>query len=233
MYRINYDLGKINETFNLGISVIYRDDNNQKKVSKVTWNGNTYLNFKLYPYFNFKFITPNEKEYNRNSSQILNRFDTFHFVMQGKEILNKFKERQELFSYENSKLVLNKKVANEISTVVNLKDGRKVLISPVVVNDKDTSAEFEGFVMFSNSYDTYATFTFDEFAYLVSIMDKMDIDSLAVQLLTYVESTKDDDFDVYKIPVKPTYTLEQTTQTDTNEKVSSIPLINNGTIPNI
>lgn len=227
MYRITYELGKMNDSLSLTVAVIYRDDLGKLKVSKTEWSGNQYLTFKIYPYYILRFIHPDEHEekYNRNRTQTINRFDSFHFIMQGKELLKKFKETEDLFSYLDNQLVVNKQRAKEISTIVNLKDGRKLLLQPIVVPDKETRSEFEGIAIFSNSLDTYSLLTYDEFQFLLYTMEKTDLDNLAMQMINYAELTKNDTEEVRKFPVLQDQLNMGVTEVSNQEQVNGIPTI--------
>ena len=235
MYRISYELGRINDTLGLSVAVIYHDDSNKPKVTKNTWNGNTTMSVKIYPYFVLRFYSSDEREekYNKNRTQNINRLDAFHLIIQGRELMSRFRKAGELFQYMDGHLVVNKDLAKKISTIVNLKDGRKLLIQPIVVPDRETGSEFEGFVIFSNSYDVYALLTFDEFSFLLYTIEKTNIDSLSMQLIIYAESVeRGENLETPSIP-----TIERPhrviTESGNEDEVHGMPLIQDNTLPDI
>ena len=119
----------------------------------------------------------------------------FNFIDRSQPLLRAFVNEKDMFYYDkNKKLYVNKELANKNSVTIPLSFSRSIWISPIVVRDKDSNEELEGVVMCFDSSVNYVTLSYDEFRFLVYYMKTIDLESLALQLITFAELTKDRTF---------------------------------------
>ena len=197
MYKLSCDLCYVTRFLRLRLVVIYKDKFNKEKVSKINVNGNDYLTVKTYPYLTLEISNEEERKeaWTYQKSISLDRFGMFNFIDRSQPLLRAFVNEKDMFYYDkNKKLYVNKELANKNSVTIPLSFSRSIWISPIVVRDKDSNEELEGVVMCFDSSVNYVTLSYDEFRFLVYYMKTIDLESLALQLITFAELTKDRTF---------------------------------------
>lgn len=197
MYKLSTDLCYVNRCLRLRVCVIYKDKLNKEKISKTNFNGNDYLTIKTYPYLSLEISNETERKETWNYQKTINldRFGMFKFVDSTKPLIESFTKEKGLFFYDmNKRLHVNKELANKNSITISLSFSRSIWLSPIVVRDRDSNIEMEGIVMCFDSIANYVTLTYDEFRFLVDYVEKLDLESIGLQLITFAEVTKNKSF---------------------------------------
>ena len=204
MYKLSYELSPVNKCLRLKVIVIYRDNLNKYKVYRSAFNGNDYLTVKIYPYFVLDITNDLEKReaWCYAKSMALTRFDIFKFIQMSQPLIESFTKDQNLFVYDTDhRLKINKELANKKAITIPLSFNKSIWITPVVVKEQDSSVEMEGVMMCFNTTSNYVTMTYDEFRFLLYYMDKVDLENIAMQLITFAEVTGNKRFnDIDKLP---------------------------------
>jgi hypothetical protein len=172
--------------------VIYRDNLEKEKVSKFTFNGNQYLRISVHPYIQLDIQQQYEKK--AKASVSIDRFSLFRFIQRSKDLLEGFKRRDLYLYNEENKLLINKRLANEISMTIPLSFNKTVWLVPTIVKDTDTQVESEGVALCINVTANYVLLTYEEFFYLISYLEHLDIEALALHLIEFAELTEDKTF---------------------------------------
>lgn len=192
MYKLSYELGYIGKYLRVRCAVIYRDNLEKEKVSKFTFNGNEFMRISIHPYIQLDIQQPYEK--NAKASVSIDRFSLFRFIQRSKDLLEGFK-RRDLYTYnEENKLFINKAIANEISMTIPLSFNKTIWLAPTIVRDTDTQVESEGVALCINVTANYVLLTYEEFFYLISYLEHLDIEGIALQLIGFAELTHDKTF---------------------------------------
>lgn len=181
------------------ISIQYRDMLNRERVSKFNWNGNDYLNIRVYPSIVLEMRNEADRENFKTGISLqkvinLDRFSLYRFVNQCKELIEGFVTEEKLYVYKDNHLMCNRDLANKISVTIPLSFNRMVWISPCVVLDQDTRQELEGVVLCYNTSDNFVFVAYEEFKFMIQYLESLDIDSLGLQLVAFAELTNDKAF---------------------------------------
>lgn len=241
MQKINYTIGKVNDTFSLSAAFVYTDTLEKRNVDVIVTPHSKTYGFKFYPYFVFRFLSNlKEDNYDKNRTQNLNRLDVFQFLEKSNKFLHLYSTMEDLFTLDSEDhLLLDKEKSDKVSTVVFLSYERKFLLRPMILKDTETHREYEGVIMFSNTVDIFATFTVYEFRYLIYLMKKIDLDTLAVTMVTYIEIMRDDTEEeekkekIKKVKLELPKFSEPIKEPDNKDEVSTIKWNQENTIPNI
>lgn len=189
MYKVTYSIGRINRYINLKFSITLRNSKGIDSIRKSIYNGNQYLFINgLYPSLTIELIDEvkdmSTKIWTTNRSVSLNRFNAIIFVDYARSLLSKFCELRNLFGYdENKRLIVNKDLAWENRKVIQTEYGKTIMLLPSVVEDRDTHIQYEGVTFMINELSNYAMLTYQEFESMVNYIDRIDFDSLAIQLV--------------------------------------------------
>lgn len=188
MYKVTYSLGRINRYVNLKFSVTLRNSKGVDSVKRSNMNGNQYLFITgLYPALTIELSDELRDEGTRiwNTGRLvsLNKFNTITFVKSSKILLEKFKSLKNLFGYQDSVLLVNKDLAWNNREIMQADYGKVIMLLPSVVEDPDNHIQYEGIAFMINELSNYAKITYQEFESMVCYIDKLDFDSLAIQLV--------------------------------------------------
>lgn len=188
MYKVTYSIGRINRYMNLKFSIMLRNSKGVDSVRRENFNGNQYLFITgLYPILVIELVDEvrdmGSRTWSTNRVVSFNRFQANAFVEHGKSLLNKFTELKDLFGYIDNKLVVNKDLAWDNREVFQTEYSKTVMLLPAVVTDSDTHTQYEGISFMINELSNYAMLTYQEFKSMLTYIEHLDFDSLAIQLV--------------------------------------------------
>lgn len=189
MYKVTYFIGKINRYMALKFSITLRNSKGVDSVKKEYFNGNQYLFIRgLYPTLTIE-LTDDVKDIGTHTWSTgrlvsFNKFQSIAFIESSKVLLKKFYDLKDLFGYVDGKLVVNKDLAWQNKSIFQTEYGKAVMVMPAVVNETvDSNVQYEGVSFMINELSNYVMLTYDEFKALISYIEKLDFDSLGMQLL--------------------------------------------------
>ena len=188
MYKVTYSLGRINRYVNLKFSITLRNTKGIDSVKRSNMNGNQYLFITgLYPSLTIELSDELKDEstriWNTNRLVSLSKFNTITFVKSARILLSKFKSLKNLFGYQDGELLANKDLAWENREIIQGDYGKVIMLLPSVVEDPDNHVQYEGITFMINELSNYAKITYQEFESMVEYIDRLDFDSLAIQLV--------------------------------------------------
>lgn len=151
-------------------------------------NGNQYLLINgLYPTLTIELSDELKDDSTRiwSTSRLvgLSKLNAILFVKTGKTLLEKFKTLKDLFGYQDGVLLVNKDLAWENREILQADYGKVIMLLPSVVDDPDNHIKYEGISFMINELSNYAKITYEEFESMVGYIEKLDFDSLAIQLV--------------------------------------------------
>lgn len=188
MYKVTYSLGRINRYVNLKFSITLRNSKGVDNVKRSNMNGNQYLFINgLYPSLTIELSDELKDDSTRiwstNRLVNLSKFTAIAFVKSGRFLLEKFKSLKNLFGYQDDVLLANKDLAWENREIIQADYGKVIMLLPSVVEDPDNHVQYEGITFMINELSNYAKITYQEFESMVEYIDRLDFDSLAIQLV--------------------------------------------------
>ena len=94
-----------------------------------------------------------------------------------------------------------------------------------IVKGKETKEQFEGVVLMINSPDNYCYLTFEELEYLCDTLERLDFDTLALQLINLISNY---DNKIEEETIKPTNRIEtqETEEVETTIPIQPLPVEN-------
>lgn len=240
VYKLSCELCNINRFLKLKAVVIYRDNLDRTKVYRTHLNGNDYLTIKQYPYITMEIINDLEKKetWSYSKTMNLNRFDMYKFMQSANEVAEAFTSEKNLYGYDKyNHLCVNKDLANRKSVTIPLSFNRSIWITPIVIRSEETKVEMEGVAMCFDKVTNYVTLSYDEFKFLLYYLDKIDLESLSLQLITFAQLTEGKTFtSIDNLPDAREFASAQIPDKEpqNEESVSGfIPVISDETLPKI
>lgn len=232
MYKVNLELGKINKYMKMKFGVVIKSEQQHMQLmNKFSISGNTYFKVNPYPTVTIEISSNVDRNeaWNTNRSITLNKMSRFQFIKRLKTIIHSFTEIKSLFYYQDGKLCIEKSIAENIRDMVKVSQ-KTCLFMPAVIEDEETKEQFEGVVLMINSPDNYCYLTFEELEYLCDTLERLDFDTLALQLINLISNY---DNKIEEETIKPTNRIEtqETEEVETTIPIQPLPVEN--TIPEI
>ena len=202
MYKLTYNLMKIDDRINIDVSMYIQDDEQlamsnlvdaakeKAKTYRVYAKGmDKYVGFNPRPFIEFK-IDPKQKDVLDPNKYIkCNRYDIFKLTKAFDIILVNFKTVKELFYYDaNKKLHLNDELKDKASLIVPLKE-KTLKIVPSLIEDTVSGSQHEGITIFINTNNSYCFLTYTELEYMNHVLKSVDIDTIT-SMLYLIEDQK-------------------------------------------
>lgn len=191
MTKATIELFKVTKTCSIKFSLILDNKDqkyNQKIISRFVMDGNEYFKFTPFPFLTIDISTREDKNLGWNTNRIvnINRKELFFVCQKLKRFLSSFSSVKNLFYYDEYKnLLVNKQEAMRVREIVVC--GQKTLMfQPCVVENEEDHQLYEGAFMFINTMDFYTYFTYTELEYLLYELQKIDFNSLSMQLISAV-----------------------------------------------
>ena len=168
----------------------------------------------------------------------LNRFDMYKFMQSANEVAEAFTSEKNLYGYDKyNHLCVNKDLANRKSVTIPLSFNRSIWITPIVIRSEETKIEMEGVAMCFDKVTNYVALSYDEFKFLLYYLDKVDLESLSLQLITFAQLTEGKTFtSIDNLPDAREFASAQIPDKEpqNEESVSGfIPVISDETLPKI
>lgn len=196
MYKASIEIGRINKMMKIKFGLVIKSDEETKfkttkLVSKFSYIGNDYLRLNPNPYVILDITSFMDKGegWSSNRSVTLNRYYLFRFLQGLRRLINDFQTYKDLFYYQNNELVVNNSVADSITISVPTNSSKTIMMKPCVVPDEESSTGnvYEGCIFYINNMENFAYLTYTEMEYLFYELSKIDMSSLALQLITIVK----------------------------------------------
>ena len=232
MYKVNLELGKVNKYMKLKFGVVIQSEQQHMQLmNKFSISGNTYFKVNPYPTVTIEISSnvDRHEEWNANRSITLNKITRFQFVKRLKTIISSFTEIKNLFYYQNGRLCIDKSIAGSIRDMVKVSQ-KTCLFMPSVIEDEETKDQFEGVVFMINSPENYCYLTFEELEYLCDTLDRLDFDTLTLQLINLISNY---DNKITEETIKPANRIETEKVEEELTTLPIQPLATENTIPEI
>lgn len=199
MYKVIIDLPKVNDSLTIKFSLMLvgtgRNQQEQPVYSKFTIGGVDYLKFSPHPFVTLDF-NPKKK---RNEEVDWSKYRTVNLtqtmLIRFNKLLKKVLESiriPDMFQTMDGKLFLNKERAAEHECGMWAGD-KFIKLAPIVVEDNSSAnqALYEGIVLYINSMDSFVCLTYTEAEVLYEVLDRIDFQSLSMQLINGAMLMKD------------------------------------------
>ena len=232
MYKVNLELGKVNKYMKLKFGIVVKSEQQHMQLmNKFSISGNTYFKVNPYPTVTIEISSNVDKNeaWNTNRSITLNKMSRFQFVKRLKTIISSFTEIKNLFYYQNGRLCIDKRIAGSIRDMVKVSQ-KTCLFMPSVIEDEETKDQFEGVVFMINSPENYCYLTFEELEYLCDTLDRLDFDTLTLQLINLISNY---DNKITEETIKPANRIETEIVEEEPTTLPIQPLATENTIPEI
>ncbi len=195
MYKLTYNLMKIDDRINIDVSMYIQNDEQlatsklmdaakeKAKTYRVYAKGmDKYISFNTRAFIEIK-IDPWQKDINDPNKYIkCNRYDIFRLTKAFDIILVNFKSVKDLFFYDtNKKLHLNDDLKDKASLIVPLKE-KTLKIVPSLIEDTVSGSQHEGVTIFVNTNNSYCFLTYTELEYMNHVLKSVDIDTITSTL---------------------------------------------------
>ena len=177
------------------LKIIIDTDRNPEYVSNNASGTNTSITF--YPIVTLTIIKPSQIDENGqrvqvpwtiNDSLSMNKINLAIFKNEFKEIMNGMKT-PELYTYHGKRLELNESIAEEVRRVFMINPTMTVELSPVVIMQDDD--RLEGIKIKFNNEQSTVTLTLNEVTGFYEVINKLEIDSVAMLLYLNYASRPD------------------------------------------
>ena len=232
MYKVNLELGKVNKYMKLKFGIVVKSEQQHMQLmNKFSISGNTYFKVNPYPTVTIEISSNVDKNeaWNTNRSITLNKMSRFQFVKRLKTIISSFTEIKNLFYYQNGRLCIDKSIEGSIRDMVKVSQ-KTCLFMPSVIEDEETKDQFEGVVFMINSPENYCYLTFEELEYLCDTLDRLDFDTLTLQLINLISNY---DNKITEETIKPANRIETEIVEEEPTTLPIQPLATENTIPEI
>lgn len=177
------------------LKIIIDTDRNPEYVSNNASGTNTSIAF--YPIVTLTIVKPPQIDENGqrvqvpwtiNDSLSMNKINLAIFKNEFKEIMNGMKT-PELYTYHGKRLELNESIAEEVRRVFMINPTMTVELSPVVIMQDDD--RLEGIKIKFNNEQSTVTLTLNEVTGFYEVINKLEIDSVAMLLYLNYASRPD------------------------------------------
>lgn len=177
------------------LKIIIDTDRNPEYVSNNASGTNTSIAF--YPIVTLTIVKPPRIDENGqrvqvpwtiNDSLSMNKINLAIFKNEFKEIMNGMKT-PELYTYHGKRLELNESIAEEVRRVFMINPTMTVELSPVVIMQDDD--RLEGIKIKFNNEQSTVTLTLNEVTGFYEVINKLEIDSVAMLLYLNYASRPD------------------------------------------
>jgi hypothetical protein len=239
MYKASIEIGKINKMMKLKFGLIVKPDDTVKYkdanvVSKFNYGGNDYLRINPSPYIIIdisSYMTKGEA-WSPNQSVTLTRYYLFRFLQGLRKLIHDFQFHKDLFYYQNNELVVNNEVSNTVTISIPTSGNKTIMMKPCVVPDEESSTGnvYEGCIFYINNMENFAYLTYTEIEYLFYELSKIDMNALALQLITIVKQFENQKSE--KI-IGPTSSQQEVSSEVEIMTPSSVTIIKTNQIPQI
>lgn len=211
MYKSTLELGNVNKIMKLKLSIIISSDdttkNNYKNnlLQKFVYNGNKYFKIMPHPFITIDISKGNGGEWSISQTVNLNKISLFGFTSKLKKFLDIYVSEKDLFYYDEidgvQKLVVDKEKSSLHAFNLRTTSNKTIRMVPCVVqSDDDSNTLYEGAIFCINSYDNFCYITYDEMQYLLHELNTIDINSLALQMISIVQANNQLKEDEIKMP---------------------------------
>lgn len=158
---------------------------------------NNYYDVNLHPFIDLDFNDYSDKLENRLSGVSisgqckisLNKYNLFLFLNMIKKLERDFIINKDLYFYSNNKLILNNDVAKTVS-VDTVLSNKRLMMGPAVITVGGGEKEHEGIYFALNDLSNYTYLTYTELGYLRYVLDNIDMDLMAINLIKLVGENK-------------------------------------------
>ena len=187
LYRASIDLLKLSDLkIKFALTLVSDSVPNKQQndtVSKFSIRGNTYLKINPFPTVTFENIkTTKNSAWDPNNSISMNKAYLLIFIRKLKVFIQNF-QIPNLYVYSSNHLVLNKEVASQFDLSYPVAN-KAIRLEYTVVRDIDNNeVEYEGALIKINNDLNYVMLTYDELFALSDTLEKLDFESLSLQLI--------------------------------------------------
>lgn len=194
MDKVSLSLGRINNSMQVKICLILRDDKpivGQELINKFEIGGNKYITVNPHP---FIVIDISSKKDNRengwdsNNSVNITRPFVRPVVNMLKASLEHLKI-EDMFYLNDGKLFVNKQRATENVEKVAVRN-KYIKVYPVVISDETDKDEYEGLAFMINDPSHYCYLTIDECVQLIDILEETNMTQLSLSLMSIASDMK-------------------------------------------
>jgi hypothetical protein len=129
-------------------------------------------------------------------------------------------------------LVVNNEVSNTVTISIPTSGNKTIMMKPCVVPDEESSTGnvYEGCIFYINNMENFAYLTYTEIEYLFYELSKIDMNALALQLITIVKQFENQKSE--KI-IGPTSSQQEVSSEVEIMTPSSVTIIKTNQIPQI
>lgn len=198
MYKASIDLFKIGKSMKIKFGLIIHGDNGDKinrLINKFNYMGNDYFKVSPTPFITLDISDNSTKTegWCSNNMVNLNRYGLYRFVSNLKRLVYDMNSpaNQGLYFISNGHKIVNKNIVNLCRKTFRVSNDKVISMEPCVVVDENV--EYDGCILYINSYSYYTYLTLEEMEYLLNELDKIDLDSLSLNL---IQLLKIHDFDL-------------------------------------
>lgn len=239
MYKASIDIGRINKMMKIKFELIVVSDNEEKYphlklVNKFNYCNNDYFRINPNPFIVIDITSyMNKKEgYNANNTVTLNRYYLFRFIQCLRKLLMDFKSVKDLFYYREKELIVNNYIAEQLKIVIPVSGNKTILMQPCVVPDEEstTGKVYEGCIFYINTMDNFAYLTYTEMEYLLYELVNIDMNTLAIQLISLVKQYENQEIVKTESPTSSETQIESEIELSSPSKVT---IIKKGEMPEI
>ena len=155
----------------------------QDVVSKFKIGGNTYLRISPFPNVTFENIkTTKNSAWDPGNSISMTKSYLLIFIRKLKVFIQNF-QIQNLYVYSSNHLVLNKELSSHLNILFPV-GNKAIRVEYTVVTDNDNKEiEYEGALIKINNDLNFVLLTYDELFVLYDTLEKLDFESLSLQLI--------------------------------------------------
>lgn len=184
MYKASIDLCRINKDLKIKFCLVIRGDGTKttQLLSEFDIGGNHYLNINPYPYIVLDISNKKEKGWNPNQSCMLSGFGKYIFTKRLREFRKSLIMEQGLYFKHNGRLWINTEKANQLKRVIPVGKGKACQFVPILIEEEEGD-QYEGICMMINSPDYFVNLTFEELEYLITYVERLDLENLSMSML--------------------------------------------------
>lgn len=193
--QIKYQIATIPRKLLIEMRMIIDSNDKYKPGLKINIaeGGDEYLELKLFPVVNLNIFReilvvegiPQRRDFNPNDNVMLTKYNLPLFLDNLNTIIKDF-QTPKLYHYTDGRLELDSKLAESIQKKFIISQ-KLIIFTPVVINNTandGNESQLEGIEMKINTDESTVLLTLNDMSSLSYILNKLDIDSLSIQLYT-------------------------------------------------
>ena len=192
MKKATLSLFSVHPTFKVKFTTILESDPYGMKkektpaISKTIMEGHEYYNIYSNSFIVIDFSRKDNKNenYSKNYNFMMDRYMTFRLIQALKRLYRAFTDEKEMFFIDNrGEHVVNKPMAEKYAQNIMTCGGKVIHLQHCMCEFEGEMQKYEGIFLSVNDLSYYTFLTYDQIAFLIYELSRVDFNKLGLQLM--------------------------------------------------